>query len=61
MICDACGREHVIEGEILIDGTRVPEQWFECLVETMCSHGKLRTVEPEGDLVEPDVELGGEA
>jgi len=55
MICE-CGRDHEIEGQILVDGWPVPSGWTETLVEIMCRHGKLG-IEPEGPkpLDEPDV------
>jgi len=50
------GREHVIEGEIRVDGYVIPIAWIEVTVGLMCRHGKLG-IEPEGPkpLDEPDV------
>jgi len=45
MICDHCGAEHVLAGEIWVDGLIVPRGWIETLAELLCKHGKLGSVE----------------
>jgi hypothetical protein len=47
MTCSECGREHVIEGRLVVDGAVIPVTWLEVLAELLCRHGKLVLVEPD--------------
>ncbi len=53
IICEACGRGHVITGRILVDGAPLRATFVEVLVEIACRHGILGQPEPKRD--EPDV------
>jgi len=58
--CDECKGEHVLTGEVRVDGREVDPRVIECWVETACKYGLLRPrVEPVGEaaMVEPDVPL----
>jgi hypothetical protein len=57
--CEECGREHRVEGQILVDGVMLNPSLIETIVEIGCKHDLLRArevVEPPGEaaLVEPD-------
>jgi hypothetical protein len=55
MTCSECHREHLIEGQVSVDGYVIPMVWHESTVEIMCRFGKLGILKPEDDrLVEPD-------
>ncbi len=48
MICSECGREHVITGEIRVDGVVLHPALIETDVEIACKHGWL-IPKPERD------------
>ncbi len=55
--CDECKGEHVLTGQVLVDGVVVPHAWVEVVVEMFCKHVLLRPEpEPTGEaaMVEPD-------
>jgi hypothetical protein len=57
MHCGECDREHVITGQILVDGVALHPGLIETMIEIGCAHDLLRPRLSEPDpefLVEPE-------